>query len=66
MPPLNPDQLIGTCYVAKTKSGWAWLCKDCGRGGINGRGKTGRNLAELAARQHHCDGLSAQPTRVDT
>lgn len=50
--PRNPDQRVGDCIVAKTKSGWAWFCVICGDGGISGRANSWRNLVLLKASDH--------------
>lgn len=50
----NPDLIVNGCYVARTKSGWTWLCKHCGQGGITGRGNNWRDLVVHNAREHRC------------
>lgn len=51
----TPDSIVNNCIVAKSKSGWAWLCRECGRGGVTGRARSWRELAVLSAKNHVCE-----------
>ena len=50
----NADRQIGSVIVARTKSGWTWLCLACGDGAISGKKASWRDLtlnqAEIHAR----------------
>lgn len=50
----HPDQLINNCIVGRARSGWSWVCVQCGVGKVSGKSLSHMELTIHNARVHQC------------
>ncbi len=52
--PAHPDSVVNRCIVGRSKSGWTWVCLDCGEGAVTGKAAYFKWQVYDAARKHTC------------